>query len=347
MNKKFLITLIVLFTFSSVISAQTIYQAHSQLELMTDVKSVQPGVPFWVGLHMQMDPEWHVYWKNPGDSGFGAVIKWKLPKDFSVGEIQWPYPKRINIGPLTSFGYEEEVILWTKIVPPKDFQAPNVSISAEVDWLTCKIECVPGKAKLVLLLPVSSQAEINEEGKEALENSRRLWPMDPKGSPWGFRAEDAGENFVIELWPSSSKMVAENVIFYPDSDKLIEHAEPQELKSSGELSGILVQDEGWDEEGKYRAIPITLPLEKVLPFNFPMDKPQDTFLMCIFAFLGGIILNFMPCVLPVLSLKIIGLVKSARDHRQITMSGLLFTAGVVISFWILAGLLIALQSAGH
>lgn len=394
---RIILTFILALIFPSTLSAQSVYQAHTEVDLVTEAASIAPGAPFWVGLRMKMDPEWHVYWRNAGDSGLPPSIKWKLPEGFTAGEIQWPYPSRINLGPLTSFGYEGEVILWSRITPPPNLpSSKNLLIAADIDWLACKVDCIPGKAKLMMLLPVTARMQKNMDVSALVEKSRLLWP-ETDNLWWGFTAYDHPENFVLELWPPSPKLVARNVYFYPYSDRLIAHAKPQEFKLDqhgyaltipksnlittppAELKGILLQDEAWDPDGKYRAIEIRVPLEPSVRVQegqlnsaeneiasaenrprssfplmsdeagiVPMGRNDITLLLsCLFAFIGGIILNFMPCVLPVLSLKIVGLVKSAQNRQQMINSGLLFTAGVIVSFWILAGLLIALQAAGH
>ena len=364
-NFNFFILFICFFFSSAILFAQPVYQAHTQVELIFDVKSVQPGNPFWVGLRMRMDEDWHVYWKNPGDSGLAPTIEWKIPEGFTVGEIQWPYPVRINAGPLTSFGYEKEVILWSQIFPPKEFaELETVEIFANVEWLACRVDCIPGKAELSLMFPKSDgPPEIDPFGSEVLGKSRPLWPMD--SSSWSIRVVNHPEKFVIKFLPPHSNASLKDVVFFPDDDQLIEHAAAQELQTDpmgyqliltkshlmitvpNYIEGVLTQALSWDDSSVHRALKIKVMLEDPGPASSSTVGSLNLWLACLFAFLGGIILNFMPCVLPVLSLKILGLIKSADNRRKILISGLLFVGGVVVSFWILAGILVALQSAGH
>ena len=158
---------------------------------MTDVAAVQPGAPFWAGVRMRMDEGWHVYWKNPGDSGLAPSIDWQLPQGFSAGEIRWPYPARISVGPFTSFSYEDEVILWSRIFPPADLPVGgDISVAAKIEWLACKVDCLPGGGSLRMSLPVDAGApRLHPEGAAALEKSRRLWPTDVSLWSIGVRSE--------------------------------------------------------------------------------------------------------------------------------------------------------------
>ena len=365
MNFRLFIFLVCFFIFPAPLSAQLVYQAHTRVTLIAERGDVPPATPLWVGVQLRMDRDWHVYWQNPGDSGLAPSIEWKLPEGFTAGKIQWPYPRRINVGPLTSFGYEDEVILWSEISPAPDLPyGKNIEVAARVKWLACKVDCIPGEAELALSLPVRPQSlEIYPAGKKALEKSRLLWPVD--SSPWTVRAENHPQNFVLNFSAANAAASLQDVAFFPYDDKLIEHAAVQELKiapPSGQLivqksplltktpqyiEGIVVQANGWDEPGLYRALKIKVPLENSHLFGAAPVLPATVLLICLSAFIGGIILNFMPCVLPVLSLKVIELIKSAGNRRKIFVSGLLFTAGVVVSFWILAGVLLVLKAAGH
>lgn len=347
--------------------AQPVTQAHTTVDFISDVKSIQAGKSFWIGLRMKMDPEWHVYWRNPGDSGLPPSIAWKLPDGVTAGVIQWPYPKRINVGPLTSFGFEEEVILWSEISLPAHLPFNELTVRAKVDWLTCKIECIPGQADFSLVFPVVNESEKNIEAGEWLEKDRFNWPA--RQSDWSISARQNEKDFIFLLSAENPQGNIKSLQFFPYNDTLIQHAAAQELrfehheyiltipksflitKSIDELEGILVSDKTWDYNHHYHSLEIKVPVEQGVEQGRAVQPVKSSSLTlivaCWFAFLGGIILNFMPCVLPVLSLKIIGLVKTVRDRRKMMMSGIIFTLGVLVSFWILAGCLMVFQSAGH
>lgn len=336
--------------------AETIYQAHTHADLIANTAVVRPGESFWVGLRLRMDPDWHVYWKNPGDSGLAPVIEWDLPGGFKAKPMRWPFPARINVGPLTSFGYEHDVIFWSEIFPPSPLAEKNIQLFAKVKWLACKVECIPGQADLAIQFPGPGSNLPHSQHAAALNASRFSWPID--SDEWNVRAHETPRQFVITLKAGDPRRQIRDLIFFPQSDQLINHAASQTLNKDGKtyrltvekstllktaprhLTGILVQANGWDKDGKYRALNIRQPISM-------NGAPASLWIACWLALVGGVILNFMPCVLPVLSLKILGLVKHAHHRREILISGLLFGAGVLVSFWILAGLLIILKSAGH
>lgn len=349
------------FLFLMPLHAQPVTQAHTTVDFMSNVKSVQPGGSFWIGLRMKMDPEWHVYWRNPGDSGLPPSIAWRLPDGATAGLIQWPYPKRINVGPLTSFGFEEEVIFWSEMRLPVHLSLNELNVRAKIDWLACKIECIPGQAELSLILPVVKEAEQNIETSERLAKDQFTWPA--RQSDWKISAREDEKNFMLLLSAADPQENIKSLQFFPYNDALIQHAVAQELRFENDgyiltipksslitkrvdtLEGILVSDKFWNQ--KQHSLEINVPVKKELTVQPVKGNSLTLMVACWFAFIGGIILNFMPCVLPVLSLKIIGLVKTVRDRRKMMMSGIFFTLGVLVSFWILAGLLIVLQSAGH
>ncbi len=128
---------------------------HSEAVLISETESIRPGEPFTVGLHLTLDPEWHSYWKNPGDSGEATSITWRLPEGFDAGEIQWPVPEAISFPPLVSYGYFDEVLLLVEITPPRSI-APGdtVRLEGRADWLVCIEDCFPAEAQLKLPLPV-------------------------------------------------------------------------------------------------------------------------------------------------------------------------------------------------
>lgn len=369
MIKKFIcFSLLVLALFAvGIAGAEQVYIAHTKADLVSDHKSVQPGKSVPVALHLVTDPEWHVYWKNPGDSGLAPTIKWQLPEGFIAGEIQWPVPHRIVLGPLTTFGYEGEVFLISTIHVPEGLtEGQNVEIKARADWLTCKVECIPGRADFTLTLPVkAAEPELDPAISSKFFNTFITWPVQSEG--WDIKVDNRPKELVLTVTSVSDQRPIKDLFFYPDREDMILHAEPQVLKpvqngveltvpksnlypkNVESLKGILVRSDGWKPSGDHPSMIVSASLAAPLAVA-PAVAPQvslTVFAACMFAFLGGLILNLMPCVLPVLSLKILGLVKHVSDRRLMLMHGFLFTAGVLVSFWILAAALIVLQKAGQ
>lgn len=362
MFKKFLLALIALNLFfnAKLLFAQEVYQAHTYVKFVSTTQNIKPGEPVWIGLHMKMDQDWHVYWKNPGDSGLEPKIKWELPEGFKASEIYWPYPKRIDLPPLASYGYEREVFLFTKIETPETITTPNISIKARVDWLTCKVDCIPGRAELTLDLPVTHDVLKSSEWMKAFEDTQKKWPI--QASQINVKAFEKDKRIFLEFAPVSKDSRIE---FFPNRSDVIEHAAVQGSESVNNskrltlqkshlnqkpitsISGIAVNSSGWTTPGMPQAMVINSVVTQGHPQNSTGTASLTILLACFFAFIGGMILNLMPCVLPVLSLKILHLVHQSHDRRGSFLHGLVFALGVIVSFWILALLLFILRFSGQ
>ncbi|HRK60941.1 MAG TPA: protein-disulfide reductase DsbD family protein [Candidatus Omnitrophota bacterium] len=335
------------------VSAEPVYDAHARVELIADTAEITPGSEFQAGVLFRMDPEWHVYWKNPGDSGLAPVFKWELPEGISAGEIRWPIPQKIDLPPLTSYGYEKEVLLAVpfKASPELNTQLPAV-LRVKVEWLACKVECIPGKAELEIKTPFQANNEI-------FRKTESTYPA--KKLPWKVEARRTEKNIQLSFFSGEAKMSLGDVYFFPENEALVSHAEPQTLtrKNQGyelqiplsvnhpedleSLRGVLVSREGLSA---VRGWEVNVPFSSAAPavVRPPLHLAGAVF----FAFLGGLILNLMPCVLPVLSLKILSFVSEANQSRpSVLKQGLIFTAGVLFSFWVLAGALILLKAGGQ
>ncbi|MCZ6572151.1 MAG: protein-disulfide reductase DsbD family protein [Planctomycetota bacterium] len=192
-----------------------------EVELVTEHKSVQPGGEIHAGIRMKMDFGWHVYWRNPGDSGLPPTIKWSLPEGFVAGPIQWPAPHRIPIGGLVNYGYEGEVLLPVTIKAPPAQGGDVVRIAAKVDWQICEEICILGEAELELPVRVSKAApEVDDRWRELFARTRRALPQAP---PAG-RVSAAVYGDEVELrWNGA----ATRMVFFPASDGMIENAAEQ------------------------------------------------------------------------------------------------------------------------
>jgi thiol:disulfide interchange protein DsbD len=330
-----------------------------QAKLLADVTAVVPGKPFTVGLLLHMVPNWHTYWKFPGDAGIPTEIKWKLPEGWKAGEIQWPIPLKLNEpGDIQIYGYHDEVLLLQEITPPASLKDSTVQLAAEATWLVCEKICIPGSAKLKLDLPVAGQtASANEEifsrYRSALPQS---WP-DPKVARANWQRHGAElvltvESAALANYPSADFFPlpeASVVVAHPKTERAADGKivfrvpiETADKNVSG-LDGIVVFGQNENAIGR-NAWLLTAPVAtpSVPAFSEGLAK------FLLFGFLGGLILNLMPCVLPVISLKIFGFIQQAgQDRRRILRSGLAFVAGIFAWFIGLALLLIALKSAGR
>jgi len=206
--------------------ARTLVQA----ELVADVASVAPGTPFRLGVRLRMSPGWHVNWINPGDAGLAPGIAWKLPDGFKGGVVQWPLPSRIPTGPLAIFGYGNEVLLMTDVRPPADL-APggNIDLGADVSWLACAEECIPGSATLRLQLPVEKTARPHAEHRTWFDSTDAQLPRHALA--WNVDARiDQSTTLVLEIQNGTADLtLLEGVFFFPYEPGLIENAVPQTL----------------------------------------------------------------------------------------------------------------------
>ena len=343
--------------------AQAVYDAHTELELVSGVEAIVAGDPFEAAVRMKTDPGWHVYWKNSGDSGLPVAVRWDLPEGFKAGDVHWPVPERLEEAGLTTYGYPQGVFLMTDITPPATLTENTVTLKAHVDWLACEKICVPGKADLLLNLPVSMAASPSAWAYE-LARTREQWP---RPSPWPVSAfadvRSIGLNVGV---PVNEQSAMTSLEFFPDRNDVIVHSAAQTLRATDRglelsiprseiqtakvdsLSGILVVR---DAQGKRRAFEVAVDQvawrAAAAPSGAPILPAVSLWLACLFAFGGGLILNLMPCVLPVLSIKVLSLIEHGGERKKALLSGLVYALGVLVSFWLLAGLLIALKGLGR
>ena len=331
-------------------------------ELLADTNAVVPSKPFTVGLLLRMAPGWHTYWKFPGDAGIPTELKWKLPEGWKIGEIQWPIPlKTTDPGDIQTYGYQDEVLLMQKITPPAKIDNSSVELSADATWLVCEKICIPGNASLQLELPRSTTDM--PANSEIFARYRHLLPRDwPGAKVASANWKRAGSDLRLNV-KSATLANYPNIDFYPlpEGDTVVGH--PQlESRSGNEIvfrvplestskdlssiQGLVVFAQHAD--GKERAA-WQIPASAIASVTSGTSIPaRGIFTFLLFGFLGGVILNLMPCVLPVISLKIFGFIQHAGQSRQkILRSGIAFAGGIFAWFIGLALLLIALKAAGR
>ena len=341
--------------------AAPVQQPHSQAELIAERSAAVPGQALSVALRLQLEDGWHVYWKNPGDSGMATSIAWALPAGFSAEAIQWPHPARIDIGPLTNYGYEREVLLLVDLRPPAAL-APDapVPIRAKADWLVCKEICLPASADLALALPAAATpAPVDPRWEAAFSEARARIPV--KALDWRAQASQRDDELTVQLAAPAGALRLDDLAFFPEREGLVLNAERQrfertptgyalhlktQAQSFGDartLAGVLVAQSGF---GSARALEIDVPIEIAAPAR-AAGNPLALLAALLLAFGGGVLLNLMPCVFPVLAIKVLGVVQQTHGSpARLRSHGLLFALGVLLSFWAIAGLLLALRAQG-
>ncbi len=202
---------------------------HVTVSLLSEEDAVQPGQPLTVGIRLQMQPGWHTYWRNPGDSGLPTRVRWTLPAGFEAGEIQWPRPIRFAFGPVQSFGYETDVVLPVPIRVPASVAGAEVRLAVHVDWLECQEACLPGKADLSLALPVRGQAHPGPQAALVAAARVQLPVTDPA---WRIAAGATADSIVLSVQPPRGATV-EDPWFYPLAPRVLDHAKPQPVAKAG------------------------------------------------------------------------------------------------------------------
>jgi thiol:disulfide interchange protein DsbD len=352
---------------------------HTQVKLLLSADSARPGDPVIAGVDLKMDPAWHTYWKNAGDSGSPTKITWTLPAGVSAGETQWPLPHKLPPAEVTTYGYEDEVVLLAPLTLATNLPPGPLDIFAKVSWLECKDTCIPASTVVAAKINVGSETKPSAEAATLQQWQARL----PKSQGASVQAwwEPPVNNDTRSLnlaW--ADQTMAQSPDFFPDAGDNFEvqsateqvpalategpgaiHLRKIVKKFAGdspwprEVSGVLVGGTGESRAGLQIKVPIAseasvasvaIPASRSTASN--AELPAPLWQMLLYAFLGGLILNLMPCVLPVIALKILGFVSEAGSSpRHVRVLGLVYALGVIASFLVLAGVVIGLQAAGH
>ncbi len=335
--------------------------------LLADETQVSGGETIRIGLEETIHPKWHVYWKNPGDSGTPTEINWELPKGFSVSELEFPAPLKIAYPPLTNYGHEEQPIFLQNLTLPKTLPAGEITLNATVNLLVCHDICIPETHKVSLILNGDQDAE-----PAKIKDAELKLPIH---QDWKTNFHKDGENFVLKsiLEDTSELAKAQNVRLFPEDWGAVDNnAEATlEILDTGfrltqkagerdftELKNLPVVVT-YDLDGEKKSFRIIAKLEadagQLLGSIVPNIEPAENgttqktgFLKAVFlALLGGLVLNLMPCVFPVLSMKALSLVNlNDKEEKKARAYGLFYTLGILISFAIIAGTLIALKAGG-
>jgi len=324
--------------------------------LIADTDAVKPGQPFMVGLLFKIIPGWHTYWRYAGDFGLPTTIDWTLPPGWKAGAIQWPLPEvKHDAGDIVSYAYSNEVLHLITITPPEKLDEKSVTLKVLAKWLMCEKECVPGQADLTLTLNVSANPQ--PANAAIFAKYRALLPQ-ANAPPFAVAFNKANKGLQLKVGPNAP----DDLEFYPlPPDQLpVGHIEKLKAEAKGtttfsipidnmppgmnRLDGLLVERSG-------NGLPTSWLLQKNAPATAQLSAPSPAdgtlWHFLLFGFLGGMILNIMPCVLPVISLKILGFVHQAGQNRtRIFRLGLAFTAGVFVWFGVLAAIIVSLQAAG-
>jgi thiol:disulfide interchange protein DsbD len=353
------LALVAVFAVASLAPPAMAAQVHTQL--VAEVAGVRPGEPFWVALHQRIAPGWHTYWRNPGDSGEPVTLTWSLPPGFIADDIAWPVPEKLPVGPVMSFGFAGEVVLPVRITPPPELQAgERVELRALASWLVCAQECIPEEAPIALSLPVTRQSPAADPRWGAVVKAAR--DALPRPSPWPatFVATRDAITLTVRAQGLARDRIAD-AFFFPLAWGPIAHAGAQAVDVTA-VGLTLRTARGPLPEA------VTRPIEGVLVVTERLDGMTTSRQALVvraepapdritwgavagalgLALLGGLLLNLMPCVLPLLSVKALALIAHA-DATPATRRrhGFAYCAGVLLAFGVVGGALLALRAAGE
>ena len=339
---------------------------HVRVDLVAAVTSIAPGDSFDVVFRQDIDDEWHTYWTNPGDSGAAPDIKWTVPAGVFVSAFKYPYPERIPYGPLMNYGYHNEVLMPFSVSVPADYPADAVDIKGTGRVLVCADICIPQKVEVMASIPIGLTV-VDDAVSDTfyVAQSRVPVPIDVVSSfqvdadkillTVGLPAVEGNRIDAVEYFPFAPELIDNpaSQIFSMSDEGLVLTLEPgyDFDEDSADLSGVIVIHESVGEgivsSFEFRMSDYIAPLEAAVAEDGSAVGEIGLLAALFFAFLGGLILNLMPCVFPVLSIKILSLVESHHDGGSIRLHGLAYAGGVVASFVAIALSLIALRAGGE
>ena len=331
MNKT-IFSILLLFSFFG--SAEIVDTGHARISLIKDHSDFVPGTSINIGLKVSMDKGWHTYWRNPGDSGGPIEIDWNLPKGFSVSDIKWPLPEKIEYPPLMTYGYEDFVIYPMVLSIPADYSDDYFEMNADI--LICADVCIPESGKISSnLLDIESDSLIYEW----------LESVPSKSLPITTSLNDNN----LEIKFTFEKEIKE-IYFFPNENNSIDYSSKQNFykKDDGYFLSIKLFDDEFQNVSGVLDIDGTgynVSNGKFEDFN---EEGLSLITALIFALIGGLILNLMPCVFPVISLKVLSFVSmGGSSPRKIRNHALVFTVGVIASFMLIALTIVLLKQAGN
>jgi thiol:disulfide interchange protein len=332
---------------------------HLQSRLVAEASAAVPGTRLTLGLLLEHDPHWHTYWRNPGDSGLPTELDLVLPDGVVAEPIAWPRPQRFELADIVNFGYGERRLLPVTITIPADYAAPSLPVRAAARWLICEVECIPGQAEYAFELPVATTADVDPRWTDDFAAARA---DQPRTSSATLAVAVEANAIVLTLDGLDATAEPAQWQWFPETPEVVANgARPQWQRAA----------DGWQARWRRSEYFSALPAEVALvaldgdgtAWRFiaapsmaaPSSDAASTAALAslgllpalLAALLGGLILNLMPCVFPVLSIKAMGALASADDRAELRRHGGWYTLGVVATFLLLAGVLLALRAGGE
>jgi len=344
------------------------------VKLLLSHDVAKPGSTVMAGLALTMDDGWHTYWINAGEAGFATSVEWKLPKGVTAGQVQWPMPGKFTAFGSIGYGYHDKTILLVPLAIAADIAPGQATISGKVSWLECKELCIPRDQQVSAKLVIAGTAKLSADAAELDATKKKLPKADVRLAVkawWDGAVKDDERTLLIEFDAGQAgadadffSMPSESFDVSPKSEVTASGAAKVRIKKTvtkyegawpSELAGLAVRN--LKDHGKTEAFEVKFPIlasasgaaaTTTTQAPPPATADKSLWRMLLYAFIGGLILNVMPCVLPVISLKILGFVNQSKESpARVRLLGMLYGAGVVVSFLVLAGVVIGVKSAGE
>jgi thiol:disulfide interchange protein len=369
---RFLAFLFALLLAGPAVAQSVVTTDNVRAELISEAATVKPGEPFWVALRQTIRPKWHTYWKNPGDSGLPTEIAWKLPDGVKADPIVWPTPSLIDVSGIINYGFSDDILLMVRITPPATLSG-DLTLAAEANWLVCDDVCIPEDGKFTLTLPTGPVAKPADAATRTLfDKARRVVPME---SPWPARfgvAASGDPTLVVEArglkpetirdiyffpaeWGTAASMARQRAAVTAEGIRIPLKKGDAKGAPTTTLAGTLVMTEKTGDGEHRQAFDVTAKLDPAfVPAAFSANSlatsnaGEELSLLqaLLFALVGGLILNLMPCVFPVLAMKAASFARLAGEARsEMRRDGLAYTAGVLVSFAVMAAIVVAIRAS--
>ena len=337
---------------------------HATTEFLAETDGIVAGETFWLAIRQEVEDGWHVFWVNPGDAGLPLNLNWSLPDGFETGDVLHPVPEFIPVGPLASYAHEGTPVFLVPIKAPDDLDVgDNIRIGVDASWQACEDICVPEEGQFEFTLPVVEEQKPRGENTSIFANARNALPAPFTGAATFTQNRGA---YRLTISPVTD-LDRRSVFFFPEPEGLIHAAGKQRAKRSSD--GLVVDIEpGWvksfegdalkgvltfaDKEGVHRGLAIEAavpePIQKPTTPAGPAVAQSSIAILLAMAFVGGALLNLMPCVFPILFVKAASLMQAAGEDRSVVRRhGLLYGAGVLATFLLIGGLLLVLRAGGE
>ncbi|MDQ3617599.1 MAG: thiol:disulfide interchange protein, partial [Pseudomonadota bacterium] len=346
---------------TAAVASSAVQTDHLQSRLVVEATAAVPGKRLTLGLLLEHDPHWHTYWRNPGDSGLPTELDLTLPDGVVAEPIAWPHPQRFELSDIVNFGYAERRLLPVSIMIPADYAAKSLPVRVVANWLICEIECIPGKAEYAVELPVARIADVDSRWNDDFAAAHADLP---RASYATLAVAEETDTISLTLRGLDAAAAPAQWQWFPETPEVVANgAQPQWRRAADGWQAR------WPKSEYFTALPADVALVAVdgdgtawrfaagtagagadtaaasLPGN--NIEPLSLLPALLLAFIGGLILNLMPCVFPVLSIKAMGSLGSADDRAELRRHGGWYTLGVVATFLLLAGVLLALRAGGQ